>query len=182
MWLVLGWLGCDKQAPSTDDTGPCTNCCGSEPTGPASIATLALTCEADALTWFTETAGWAGSGRVFAVDTASTTPWSEEHDLALFDDDACLTWAQLAVTVPARAGSETGTAPTYERNVSSNLTCDGLDGVTVAFALVDTSGAALECVAAGHDPQGLVDGTYDAFVPNDPSWDLAGCDLGALGR
>lgn len=166
------------------DSGSPDTTCPSTFTGPVLLADLAVTCDADgAIDFYAETAGWAGGGKVFAIDSASAVPWTEEHDLESAERDPCGAWDHLHRVVPARASTASTTTALYERNVSSFFTCDAhIDAgvMTYAFAVLDDAGAVIDCVIAGADPQGLADGTYAPAFVEEPSFDLTACDLGAL--
>jgi hypothetical protein len=116
-------------------------------------------------------------GVLFQQETASTyetggnlVQYSDEHDL---------------VNNAAGDGLErtlsTGVADP-ERNVSTLFSCAtgqqlalGNDFVSYAFGVYDESGALADCLAGGHAPQALVDGTYAQAAVNAPGFDLSTC-------
>jgi hypothetical protein len=155
--------------------------------GPISLTSLDVSCDDDdTVRFFAETAGSPATALVFAVNTGSDVRWSEEHDLESYEADECGFWDRLERVVPGAPAPATDAAA-YVRNEASSFGCaehyePAL--VTYAFVALDADGAPLHCVVAGHDPQGLIDGTYDDDFTAEPTLpiDAPACAIGALGR
>lgn len=152
---------------------------GTVPCDPVTIDALSVTCDdQEYVTFGMDTLGEVPlQGMVFAMETANSPPWSEEHDLWLRDEVGCGATFEMRVV-----SQSVPSAPFYERDAVSLFSCGShieSDVMTYAFAVYDAAGFS-GCVVAGQDPEGLRDGVYDALMINAPSFDLAGCEVRAL--
>lgn len=112
------------------------------------------------------------AGVVFQQDTSSPGPGqlAEEHDL-LPNDLGDAVERELVPDVQS---------PTRNESTAFSCVTDQLtrqDRVTFAFGLVDETGALVDCLAGGHDPRGLVDGTYQGLAAVEPSFPLSLCRI-----
>lgn len=179
---------CDK---CTTGTTGLTGDCPDPYTGPILIDEIGVACDDPTTVTFTmRTTGLTSGGLVFSQETGNTdapyAQWSDEHDLDSIDfDAACGSFDSLARTLATGAGSFD-----WEVNVSTVFRCDD-DGagnpyhhnatvMSYAFRAYDLDEVLADCVAAGDDPSGMLNNTYDRV--NDPFMpgELAGCDVGTL--
>jgi hypothetical protein len=111
------------------------------------------------------------------METDNTYPWSEEHDLSVTAYDVCGWWSEAELRIPTQ--SVPGN-PGYVRDSSSLFACGphfGSGVMTYLVAALDETGAVSDCLAFGHDPQGVVDGVYDVDFINAPSFDHTSCGV-----
>jgi len=168
----------------TDDTDETTDACETTFSGPVTVQTANVTCDASGVvTIDVETQGWTSGGYIYAVDTRNASPWADEHDLDSYEYDPCGTYDKLKVEL------QTGAAlADWERNVSSVFTCDGHyeDGaLSYAAAVLDLYGDVADCMAWGEDPQAIIDGTVVGYYNYDngpASFDPSICVIGAAAR
>lgn len=174
--LALTTVACDDLGTKTGDTG-----CPAEP----KVVTITggdINCDTTTQVTFTvNTTGVPEDGTVFSQETGNTTPnWSDEHDLVVSSADACGQDAELTQTLATGAA-----VADWAPNQSTVFQCTAdthfdADVMTYAFRVYDDTGALLDCLVAGNNPGGLIDGSIDRV--NDPSnpTELAGCATGSL--
>ncbi|MEQ1567304.1 MAG: hypothetical protein ABMA64_16805 [Myxococcota bacterium] len=185
--FALAAIACngDTGDKTSGETGTTGSTCDTVYSGPISISTVNVTCDAaDNVTFYAETVGWTGDGQVYAMDTANVSPWSEEHDIKTYEFDACGAWDKLDLTITS--GPYPGTdLDLYQRNTSSFFSCSehyGQPVMTYAFMVYDDQGVQADCVAAGDDAAGFAGGAYDGDMQFAPGFDHTACTAGALGR
>lgn len=192
MFAALALVACSGDDTSkttggtgtTDTTDTQTDCAdvGGFYDGPVTVQEVSVGCDAnDVVRFYARTEGWTGDGWVFSQETANPTPnWSDTHDMASYQFDACGYEDELERSL------ETGAAPaTWEMNVSSVFTCaghyDAANGVmSYAVGVMDIDGNLADCLAWGQDPDGMIDGSISRV--NEPGFSLANCVVGVSAR
>jgi hypothetical protein len=178
LWLALaGCPGRVEPGPGTLDTGYTyyyssyyTGYYSSFFSGPVEITSAGADCTADLLTVSVQTAGWTSEGRVFVQETGAPVDpqWVEEHPLYSVQFAADGSWDQLEVRLATEV-LPNEVAP----GGNTAFSCAFSDQLTYLVAVTDLNGYPADCVAFGHDPQGLIDGVYDRF--DEPSFSMLGC-------
>lgn len=174
-WIgIVGLAGCDR--PEVQHVGrresssvTSTGCPDGFYSGPVSLARADVTCGGDVLALLGETVGWANGGFLFIQETADDPEEQRAEEHAVLDTtfDMCGGWCTLEQSLDAGVAE-----PVVDE--STAFACDDDGGRTYAVGVHDIEGTFVDCVAWGHDPQGLVDGV--AGVPTrTPSHDLGRC-------
>jgi hypothetical protein len=129
-----------------------------------------------------ETDAWVGANNaVFAMETANSFPWSEDHPISPDGRNygPCGEYDTLEAVLSTRPyGTSDPDTAVYAPGVSSYFTCEAhYDNsvMTYAVSVSDLDGNFSDCFAFGHDPRGLVAGDYDQDFINAPSFDLSAC-------
>lgn len=167
----------DTQPPI--DTGPPGTTTDPSYQGPTLIDTIASGCGASTTTWLhrIETTGLTSDGLVYAIETANSPPWDEQHTVPSVAYDPLGWWDDLE-----RVLTDDASLATWAPDVSSLFSCgvhDNANTMTWMFRVYDVDGALADCVLFGHDPVGLQAGDYDAVMINgmtDPQ-DRIGCPI-----
>ena len=130
------------------------------------------------------TDGLASNGLVFSQQTGGSEPqYSDEHELVSIEwDFDCGAWDHLEQVLT------TGVPPSEAVvNQSTGFECgDGVpaghndDTLTYAFRVYDLDQELADCIVAGHDPQGLIDDTYQRATDPLAMEELSACDVGVL--
>ncbi len=143
--------GGDPGSVSTDYSATTETDCSREGgfyTGPVVLEVASVTCPTvDEVALEVVTAGWTSDGTVYMVETGAPTPWDEEHDVRSVEFDPC--------------GSFDVLAGALKPGDTSAFTCEQHAGNTLSYAarVYDIDGNFADCVAWGHDPQAIVDGS-----------------------
>jgi len=160
---------------TTDDTGDCPN---GTYLGPTIVAAGDVVCDADRALLSADLFGWTDHAVLFFQETGALPgpQWSEEHPLESSTRDNCgFDERREQELSPLGAFTDAWTP-----GVSSVFPCAShLSNplmMTVAIYVEDVDDGAGDCLAFGHDPAGLVAGTYDeARIGMNPSFDLSLC-------
>ena len=178
--IALTGASCDSKCGKCDsggDSGP-DHCADGTYDGPTTIQEATVQCVGDDSRFYARTEGWTADGLVFSQETANPEPqWADEHELRSFEFEPCGFGDELEEILSGGAG--TGD---WIPGVSSVFTCadhhDSPEAVmTYAFFVWDPEGNPADCLAFGHDPQGMATAVYDRV--SDPSFDVATCSQGA---
>lgn len=157
------------------DTGPDSGV----PTGTQRITSYDVSCDAAGAvaTYLVLTSETPAGGLLYQQETSSPdvvdgvpVQRSDEHDLRTVDagDGLGLTLVTGAADPVRDESTAFSCAPGQDLAL-------GNAALSYAFVVYDASGAVADCLAGGHDPQGLVDGTYAAAATRPPSLDLSTC-------
>jgi hypothetical protein len=149
------------------------------------ITQISVSCDdKNFVTLFVEANAWSGGGLVYMQETGNIAPqYSEDHLISSYLEDPKGKWDRLKITL------ETGAKAPGVSQVSTAFTCDGHfelpdPGVmTYVIAITDTMNEITDCVAAGHDPMGMINGLYvdSAAYPAPPRLgDFSNCVAGEL--
>jgi hypothetical protein len=174
VWAVatagLCGVGCDRASPDIRRGGGG----GEFYDGPLVLMFTSVSCgEGDRVRLYAETAGWTDGGSALLVETSSgdAAPRSEAHELVSVSFDPRGRWDELERILAPGA---------WEPGESTAFACPearDLERMTFAFAVVDLDGRFADCLAFGHDPEGLVAGAYETVrVPFDP----VDCGIGRI--
>lgn len=187
-WLVLGCDGSKDEEPHSAETGIET--CPTEVTGAPALASVNTACdEGGRMRFQAETAFVAASGLLFVQGTAQPdTPEpqrAENHTLSSVQRDPCGASERLERVLDDSSHLADGDGDGQLDQVtdsSTALSCGDLEAgnLTVAFAILDASGAVSSCVVTGHDPTGLVNAVYRRIT--EPMFDTSSCVEGVPGQ
>lgn len=132
-----------------------------------------------AVTIAMETIAVGGPVAMYLGSTRFTEDWDEEHTLAQTSADAggAFSTYERTLNCGATAQAQTADASTLFRcSASSNHFFDGESNqqVTLAIAVwaedaIDTTGAPVDCVVFGHDPDDLLGSSVPSGL-NPPAW------------
>lgn len=186
--LLLAACEGDRRGVPTGDTSMNDEfaACESVYEGPVVIDEVRVVCTAeDRLRFFVSTIGWTSDATVFSQATGTAgKQLADEHDVATFKHGACRDWDRLEqkLTTGVKVSA-------WEPNVSSPLSCSPGDDASHANPAVmtyvvrayDLDGNLADCMALGHDPEGLLDGTHTGtYTPTHPE-ELKLCAKGLKG-
>ncbi|MBX2803763.1 MAG: hypothetical protein KTR31_39170 [Myxococcales bacterium] len=128
------------------------------------------------------TKGWTSDAVVFSQATGVAGPQlADEHDVATVRFGVCQDFDELERTLVTEADPAN-----WEPNVSSPLSCSPDDDashadpdvMTYVIRVYDLEGNLADCVAVGHDPAGLLDGSQvGTYTPTHPE-EWKGCRQG----
>lgn len=185
---ALTLVGCDgdNTTTKTGTTGGTGSDTGMTDTGmdcatplPILITAISVTCDAkDVVTFDLTVDGDAADGLIFSQETGNAgtaSQYSDEHDLVAAGTDPCGTTGSLSqsLTTGAKFGQDTPNESTVFTCASHHASPQGF--MSYAGRAYDSTGALADCYAWGHDPQGLVDGTYTRVTDPVNPGELAGC-------
>lgn len=163
--------------PPTDTTTHSATECPTFYDGPVLVQTASVQCDAsDNVTIDIMTDGWTSDGWVYQADNANTPYWSDNHQLASYEFDACGAYDKLDVTLTTGAA-----VADWTPNVSTVFTCAShYESPVMSFAagVWDFDGAFADCLAWGADPQGIIDDPTGG-AGEDPAFDVSGCVIGS---
>ena len=152
------------------------------------IQEATVTCVTDQqVRFFVDVRGWTSGAIVFSQETGTAgTQWADEHDLDTFRFGACQDFDHLEREL-ATGLNENAWVP----NLSTAFSCEqedddswvhhgdpDVDGVmSYVVRAYAPDGSLADCLAFGHDPEGLLAGTYTrATEPTRPE-ELEGCRI-----
>jgi hypothetical protein len=170
----------DTSLPVTDTTDT-ADCPDGTYDGSTFVVAGGVDCNGDTAVLSADLFGWTDRAVVFLQETGAVAPHrSEEHPLHTstrdrcgFDEQRRQELTSLGVSVDAWEAGESSVFP-CATHLSNPLM------MTVAIYVEDVDDGAGDCLAVGHDPEGLVGGLYDdARVGVDPTFDLSLCVIGA---
>lgn len=170
----------DRLAGPTADTGfdqPCRRVYD----GPVEIEEALITCETPTeVRFYARTRGWTSGITVFSQETGATgVQWADQHDLQTFKFGACQDFdmleRELRTGLPRAPGAKD---EMWEVNQSTVFSCeqredgtfvnhgDGSDSATMTYLLraYAVDGSLASCLVFGHDPDGLLAGTYSRVL------------------
>ena len=146
-------------------------------TGPVLVEMMAVGCTVgDVVRFEVQTVGWTSGGRFFSQETGvagtAAVQWSEEHDVASYEFDNLGAWDHLDRELVTGQGPKT-----WSVNQSTVFTCadhfEATGVMSYATVVYDLDGNMADCLAFGHDPQGMIDGVYPRA--NEPGASLDTC-------
>jgi hypothetical protein len=168
---------------ATADTGDTADCPDGTYAGPTWVQYVSLTCTDSQANVEASLLGWSApaSPVIFMQETGTSIggQWSEEHHLNVESRDECGFDEELLQQI----GDLGVPLDEWESGRATVFTCDDhlnrSDVMTIAVYVEDVDSPSSDCLALGHDPQGLVDGDYDGDrVGVEPSFDLSRCIVG----
>ncbi len=132
---------------------------------PARIDQLSASCdEHDRWGVVLQTRGWASRAVITLAGTAAQALWNEDHALDGGDFDPCGAWDRLEADA---IETESDAWRSGQQTVFSCWQLQQLPPVlTRVVRLYALDGSLVECLASGHDPEGLLGGAYDDALPN----------------
>lgn len=132
------------------------------------VSEASATCDPkDVVTLYAKTTGFSQGGVYFLQETGNVEPQhTEVHDISSYNAAKNGSYDKLNVALT--------TGAKYVRNESTLFTCDGhFEAVdkalhptvmTYIVLVYDDQGKPSDCMAYGHDPQGLLAGKYEGVV------------------
>ena len=186
-FLAVFALACAGEGDKeSGDTGPTdATCADGRYDGPTSIVDADVTCTGTDVRFYAETEGWTDGGLVFSQETANAEPnYSDEHELASFNADACGFMDELERVI---GDGTTVNDPLNDCNINecSVFTCgahyNDPNVMSYAFYVYDSAANFADCRAIGENPGKLLsDGSANRV--NEPSFDLGNCTSGLAAR
>lgn len=178
----------DRLGGPTADTGferPCSRLYD----GPVAIEEALVACEDSELRYYVRTMGWTSGVTIFAQETAAKgVQWADQHDLTTFKFGVCQDFDMLDLELTTSVG------PTeWTPNESTAFSCEVDDdgnyihhgdpktggNMTYLVRAYAVDGSLASCMVFGHDPKGLLAGTYKRSLEPDRPTDLKSCVVGA---
>lgn len=187
--LVACTGGSDDKAEGTDTATPAADC-ATPYGGPIVIRETHIRCETPTSVRFEAiTDGPTSGGRIFSQETGNSDlngQWADEHDLEIAEADPCGSYNLLEKTLVAGVGPDN-----WQHNLSTAFRCDAeggvafhhnaLDVMSYAMRVYAPDGTLADCLAGGHDANGMINGVYGRVADPQSPGELAMCVVGVFG-
>ena len=154
-------------------------------TGPTLVQLTQVSClDNSTVRFYVETDGWTGDGLWFSQETGNAEPqWADEHDILSFEFDDCGFWDHLEQELTTGAGvSDWSVNQSTVFSCEPNVHFDGSGVMSYAARVYDIDGNFADCLAWGHDPQGMIDGDYSRANEPTAASELDSCEIGVPTR